>query len=345
MKRKEKICLWVIAALLLMVWAIQLIPSWGECYARCLYPIISYPLRLFSNFFPFSIGDLFIAGCILWFIIYPIYAIKKHLGWKRIVLNITKFLACIYIWFYLAWGLNYSQYSFYIRTQTPYTPYSAENFKAFLNDYIPRLNQSFVHIDTLNANLLRNEIVKGYFSISDSMGINAPKGPIPKAKEMVFSKLASMVGVSGSMAPFFCEFTINSDVLPLQYPSTYAHELSHLLGITNEAEASFYAYQVCTLSDIPEIRFSGYFSILRHVLNNVYQLMTKEEFEQILNSIRPEIIKLSNENQKYWTDKYQPIVGKTQAWIYDIYLKGNKIDSGRKNYSEVIGLLISYQNK
>jgi hypothetical protein len=29
-------------------------------------------------------------------------------------------------------------------------------------------------------------------------------------------------------------------------------------------------------------------------------------------------------------------------WIYDLYLKGNKIESGRKNYSEVIGLLISY---
>jgi len=41
--------------------------------------------------------------------------------------------------------------------------------------------------------------------------------------------------------------------------------------------------------------------------------------------------------------KYSPLIGDVQDWIYDLYLKGNKIESGRKNYSEVIGLLISYQ--
>ena len=52
----------------------------------------------------------------------------------------------------------------------------------------------------------------------------------------------SMVGVTGSMGPFFCEFTLNGDLLPPQYPATYAHELAHFLGITSEAEANFYAY-------------------------------------------------------------------------------------------------------
>ena len=37
------------------------------------------------------------------------------------------------------------------------------------------------------------------------------------------------------------------------------------------------------------------------------------------------------------------MVGDIQDRIYDLYLKGNKIESGRKNYSEVIGLLISYE--
>lgn len=42
--------------------------------------------------------------------------------------------------------------------------------------------------------------------------------------------------------------------------------------------------------------------------------------------------------------KYSPLVGNIQDWIYDLYLKGNKIESGRKNYSEVVGLLISYRD-
>ncbi len=42
---------------------------------------------------------------------------------------------------------------------------------------------------------------------------------------------------------------------------------------------------------------------------------------------------------------YNPAVGKMQDWIYDLYLKGNKIKSGRKNYSEVVGLLVSWREK
>ena len=41
--------------------------------------------------------------------------------------------------------------------------------------------------------------------------------------------------------------------------------------------------------------------------------------------------------------KYNPVIGRIQDRIYDLYLKGNKIESGRQNYSEVVGLLISYQ--
>lgn len=159
---------------------------------------------------------------------------------------------------------------------------------------------------------------------------------------MLFTPLISMVGVSGSMGPFFCEFTLNGDLPPSQYPATYTHELAHLLGITSEAEANFYAYEVCTRSQVESIRFSGYFSILSHVLGNARRLLTEEEYTELFNRIRPEIIELARSNQTYWMAKYSPLIGNIQNWIYDLYLKGNKIESGRKNYSEVIGLLISY---
>ncbi|WP_302614225.1 DUF3810 family protein, partial [uncultured Bacteroides sp.] len=112
---------------------------------------------------------------------------------------------------------------------------------------------------------------------------------------------------------------------------------------TSEAEANFYAYQVCTRSTVPAIRFSGYFSILGHVLSNAQRLIPKEEYLQFVQRIRPEIIGLAKDTQAYWTAKYSPVVGAVQDWMYDLYLKGNKIESGRKNYSEVVGLLISYR--
>mgnify|MGYP000770467590 CR=1 FL=1 len=72
------------------------------------------------------------------------------------------------------------------------------------------------------------------------------------------------------------------------------------------------------------------------------RVMTEEEYKKLFGSIRPEIIELARKDQEYWMAKYNPLIGDIQDWIYDLYLKGNKIESGRKNYSEVIGLLISY---
>ena len=91
------------------------------------------------------------------------------------------------------------------------------------------------------------------------------------------------------------------------------------------------------------IRFSGYFSVLGHVLRNAQRLLSEEEYTQLFRRIRPEIIELAKENQAHWAAKYSPVVGAVQDWIYDLYLKGNKIESGRQNYSEVVGLLISYR--
>ena len=115
------------------------------------------------------------------------------------------------------------------------------------------------------------------------------------------------------------------------------------MGITSEAEANFYAYQVCTRSQVQAIRFSGYLSVLPHVLNNARRLMAEEEYAQLFRCIRPEIIGLAKKNSEYWMKKYNPVIGRIQDRIYDLYLKGNKIESGRKNYSEVVGLLISYE--
>lgn len=343
MKRKVKVRLIILGALLLLVWMAQWIPALGAGYSQFVYPHISYVLSFFSSCFPFAIGDLFIFVSILSVIVYPIYGRIRKNSWKNILLRDAEYLAWIYVWFYLAWGLNYSQPNFYQRTHIPYTAYTSENFQVFVNNYVDSLNRSFVPIKGIHEDQVRDESVKLYDQLSDSLGVHRPPHPNPRVKTMLFTPLISKVGVSGSMGPFFCEFTLNGDLLPINYPSTYAHELAHLLGISSEAEANFYAYQVCTRSQIDGIRFSGYFSILNHVLRNALRLLSEEEYTAMKNRIRPEVIELAKMNQEYWMAKYSPLIGDAQDWIYDLYLKGNKIESGRQNYSEVIGLLISYQ--
>ena len=227
------------------------------------------------------------------------------------------------------------------------TSYIPENFNSFINEYITKLNQSFVPYHqmtwkTVKEEDVRQEVTRIYKELSDSLGVHKPPHDRPQAKRMIFTPLCSKVGVTGSMGPFFCEFTLNGDLHPLNYPSVYAHELSHLLGITNEAEANFYAYQVCTRSQIKEIRYAGYFAVLGHVMRNAQMLLPREEYERLYMQIRSDICVAAQLNQDYWREKYSPALGTMQNWLYDLYLKGNKIESGWKNYSEVVGLLISY---
>lgn len=344
MRDKLKIRYVVLIVLLSVVWATQLIPSLGEVYAQSVYPVISHILSSFSKLIPFAVGDLFIFLSIIGLLFNPIrarYIQKKK--WKQILLNEMEYLLWIYVWFYLAWGLNYSQKNFYQRTEIPYTAYTPEIFQEFVDDYITQLNRSYTPVNSINQDLIREETVRIYHQLSDSLGVNRPPHEHPRVKTMLFTPFISMVGVTGSMGPFFCEFTLNGDLLPVNYPATYAHELAHLLGITSEAEANFYAYQICTRSEAMGIRFSGYFSILGHVLGNAQRLLPEEKYTRLFKRIRPEIIELAKNNQAYWAAKYSPVVGAVQDWIYDLYLKGNKIESGRQNYSEVVGLLISYQ--
>ncbi|WP_455585837.1 DUF3810 domain-containing protein [Bacteroides sp.] len=329
---------------LLFIWTAQISPQAGAFYAQTIYPVISLCLSSFSRLFPFSIGDLFIALSIAGVIIYPFYGrIVRKADWKTILRKEAGYLVIVYIWFYLAWGLNYSQPDFYHRTHIPYSPFTIEKFEPFIQEYIGHLNEAYVTVKQKDRETVADEAIRAYRQIADSTGIHCPRQASPTGKTMVFSCLASKVGVSGSMAPFFCEYTINGDVLPVNYPATYMHEMAHFLGISSEAEANFYAYQACIRSDIPAIRFSGYFSVLNYVLGNARRLLPPEKYEEIVTAIRPEIKQLAQEVSEYWASKYSPSIGNIQSWMYDLYLKGNKIETGRKNYSEVIGLLISYR--
>lgn len=330
--------------LLFYVVLTQHIPSWGEHYALHLYPHIARTLSAISMPVPLAVGDLFIAVSLAWLVFYPLIGrmVQKR-RFRELFRVMAEYLVWLYVWFYLAWGLNYSQANFYRRTGIAPVACSVDDFRKFAGRYIDSLNQAYCGPMYIDPDTVADEVASAYRDISPTLGIHPPFQQEPRAKTMLFTPLCSMVGVMGSMGPFFCEFTLNGDLLPSQYPSTYAHELAHLSGISSEAEANFYAYQVCTRSAQPGIRFSGYLALLPHVLINARRLLDEAEYRQLAQRLRPEVVELYQENRAYWQAKYSPLVGKVQNWVYDLYLKGNKIESGRKNYSEVIGLLMSYE--
>lgn len=333
---------WILLAVLLVfVWIAMRQPQMGEWYARHLYPAISAVLSRVSALFPFSLGDCFIYGSIAGLLIYAVYAIVRKRSWKTTVGRMLEYLLWVYVWFYMAWGLNYFRQDFFTRTQIPYAEYSADAFRSFLSAYTDSLNASFVAVGKIDEAVVAEETLKGYQEIAGRFGLVSPAGYL-HPKPMLLPGLMSGVGVLGYVGPFFTEYNLNPKLLPVQYPFTYAHEMAHVLGVSSEAEANLYGYLVCTRSEVPEIRFSGYFSLLSYVLGNAWQLLPEEEFTQWKETISPEIKNLYNQKVTYWQSLYSPTIGEIQDTAYNLFLKSNNIPSGRKNYSEVVALLMAY---
>ena len=373
---------WLLLVLLSLITLTKLIPLWGFIYTTRIYPIIGSLLSPISGLFPFALGDLFIALSIVWVIFYPIYEIKwrKQLAKrffflaakrgcypkKKVVFGrVAEYLLWVYAWFYIAWGLNYSQPNIYCRTGMKPVEVSEAKFREFAYRYADSINylseerrvkseetafddhresQFNGMVDDGLKNRVRDAVLKGYNEIGAKEGINAPFNQHPHAKTMLFTPLSSMSGVTGSMGPFFCEFTLNGDIRPHDYPAIYAHEFAHLLGIANEGEAYFYSYIVCTASSDKAVKFSGYYHIFFHVLRNVFDILGEKEGEKFLKYIRPEIIQLAKSDRNYWLSKRCKVLDAAQDFIFDLYLRGNHVAEGRKSYSGVVGLILAWES-
>ena len=361
---------WVLLALFLLVTLTKMIPLGGFLYTTRIYPVIGKLLSPVSGIIPFAVGDIFIALSIAWVILYPIYEI----GWRKkkgVFGRVIEYLLWVYVWFYMAWGLNYSQPNIYYRIGMKPVEVSEAKFKAFAYQYADTLNklseelkgnseettfddQRVNHLNGITENSFMDDDLKNrvkdailteYNKIGYQEGINPPFNQNPHVKTMVFTPLSSMAGVTGSMGPFFCEFTLNGDIRSHDYPATYAHEFAHFLGVANEGEANFYSYIVCTASEDKAVRFSGYYHIFFHVLNNVFNILGEKEGEKFLKHIRPEIIQLAKNDRCYWISKRCKALDSAQDFIFDLYLKGNHVAEGRKSYSGVIGLILAWNQK
>lgn len=367
---------WLLLSLLVLVLAFKWSPYLGYIYTLYIYSTIGRILSSLSGIFPFAIGDIFIALSIAWVILYPLYEIvlRKRLARRYAFLapkgscypktktvwgRVAEYLLWIYVWFYMAWGLNYSQPNIYQRTGMMPAKVSEKVFREFAYRYADSLNslsektafdaqresQFNGIVDDGLKNRVRDAVLKGYSEIGVKEGINPSFKPHPHVKTMVFTPLSSMAGVTGSMAPFFCEFTLNGDIRPHDYPAIYAHEYAHFLGIAHEGEANFYSYLACTSSTDKAVKFSGYYHIFFHVLRNVIDVLGEKEGEKFLKHIRPEIIRLAKDDRHYWLSKRSKVLDAAQDFVFDLYLKGNNVSEGRKSYSGVVALILAWEDR
>ena len=313
--------------------------SVGEWYATSLYPYISTTLSLLVSWIPFSMTEILVVGTVILMIYVLIRNIRHREKIWKIVIKEAEIVAWIMVWLYFGWGMNYFRENIYTRGNFTRQAFDEVVFKQFMTDYADSLNNSYIP-ETVEMSVYENDIKERYSSVPDHYGLSKAKS-WQHPKNLIFNWLYTAVGVGGYIGPFFGETHLNADLFPQQKPSSYAHELSHLLGVSNEDEANFWAYQICRNSDIPAVKYSGYYSLLPYVLSNASRVLDEDEYKEYVLSIRPEVRQQLADQQNFWKSKYSRTLGKIQSVIYDSMLKANKIPSGTKNYNQVVELIIA----
>ena len=307
--------------------------AWADWYALHFYPAWSGAMSWLSAKIPVSLEEWLVIGAALAAILFLLRLRKRWVALVSLLLWIT-------VWFYAGWGLNYFRSSIFDRAGKQPEAFDAQAFRVFLNDYTWRLNSSYVPIETLDKASFEQEVKDFYASLPEHWGLAKPKA-WQRPKRLLVNRLYSAVGVSGYVGPFFSEIQINEEALPRQYPLLFAHELSHLLGVSNEAEANYWGFRACMASGRPEIRYAALQSLLPYVLSNAKSALPQDEFEVWRATLRREVVEVYETERAYWQERYSPLLGRIQSWFYNLFLKGNRIRSGTANYNEVVRILMT----
>ena len=317
----------------------------GEWYSTALYPSISAALSWLASWIPFSLEEILVVSVALALVFIIIAGVRRRDGFRKIFFRTCEILLWIYVWFYIGWGCNYYRESIYVRSGVERQAYDEEVFKDFIMGYADSLNLAYEALPNdsyyVGYDYFESLVKDAFAELSPSAGLATPR-QWQHPKRLLFNELYSSVGVMGFVGSFFCETQLNNELLPDQFHFVYVHEYSHLLGVSSEDEANFWAYTICTSSDEPVLKYAGYYGILPYVIANAFRVLPEADYRQFVSSINPEIIADYNAQREYWNSRYSKSLGRLQSAVYDAFLKGNKVSSGTASYLEVIDMVISF---
>ena len=334
--RKSLVSALVAALLLGVVLMCRSRTAWADWYALHFYPAWSGAVSWLSARVPFSLDEWVV---ILAAVLALAHLVRLRKRWAALI----ALLLWITVWFYGGWGINYFRSSIFERAGKRPEVFEPQRFRLFLEDYAQQLNASYRPVEELDRAAVEQEVKQYYATLSPDWGLAKPKA-WQRPKRLVVNRLYSAVGVTGYVGPFCSEIQVNEDTPDRQYPFLFAHELSHLLGVSSEAEANFWAWQACRASADPLVRYAGLQSLLPYVLSNARAALPEEEFVRWRDTLRPEVKAVLQDEQAFWRERYVPWIGRLQSKFYNLFLKGHRIRSGMANYNEVIQMILTLQD-
>lgn len=311
-------------------------------YADWLYPALQAQLTSWSNTSRVSLFDALVLMTAAGLLIAWSRCVRG--AWRqrsaarvgRGLWRTTVFASVLYVWFALAWGLNYARTP--IEAAIGYEPsrVNTASLRALAERTTTEVNRTYA--DAHQAGFpapgdMPPPLVGALREVERRLG--RPRPTIPgRPKRTLFSYFFRASGVDGMHAPFLLETLLNPDLTPPERPAVLAHEWAHMAGYAAEADASFVGLLAALRAD-PASQYSAWLSLFEHSVGQLPRAEQRQYVERLAPGVQADRRAISERLQAR-----VEVVARASWETYDQYLKSQGVDEGVESYSRVVELIL-----
>jgi hypothetical protein len=311
-------------------------------YANGAYPVLQANLTASSNAAGLPLFDialivfsaLLIGGWAWW-----ITRARKQRSFRPIARGVAGTVAgaaVVYLWFLVAWGLNYARpplESLLAFDASRITPLAV---RALAEHAVSEANRTHAAAHAAGFPAIAETpavLVAALHDVERELGRPRPT-VLGVPKRSLLSPFFRASGVSGMLAPFFLETLVNPDLTGPERPFVLAHEWAHLSGFAPESDASYVGFLAALRAD-PASQYSAWLA-LTSVAANELQPITRR---LVLDKLGPG----PRRDEQAIDERLKALVRPVArvAWTtYDRMLKSQGVEEGVQSYSRVVQLLL-----
>jgi len=314
-----------------------------EWFARVWFPPVQRLLTTASNAVPFAVLDALVLAAAALAVAAVVSVLRAPRGRRLATLGRrawqgTVLVALAYLVFLATWGANYRRQPITVTLdfddgRVTTAAVTALNTAALgelarLRPRLPAGTGGWPDADRVAADL-------GPALESGTRLLGLP-GPVRagRPKSTLLDVYFTRAGVSGMTSPFFLETLIASNLLPFERPSVIAHEWGHLAGFARESEASFFGLLVSLHGD-DAAQYSAWLDIFVRTVGARDRDDRRAVIAALPGAVRADLDAMAERSER---DQVRAV--SLMAWrAYDTYLRSQRVESGVRNYGEVVRLL------
>ncbi|WP_178371531.1 DUF3810 domain-containing protein [Cyclobacterium lianum] len=331
----------------------QKFPSFTEkWYAKGFYPLIRGILDYTINLLPFPAVYLIIAALLGWGYLFLKGLFRSNCGFaqklKTLLRSVLNFSGWLIFFFLFLWGLNYYRIPLYQQLSLQAKPIGQRVLLAEMQDTQKKLLQIRNRIQPDSLALVRSS---KFFVRKETLrkemkqllsGLGYSWRGRPTVKQLYPAGTMRKMGIFGIYLPFSGEGYLDPSLHPVEKSFTLAHELAHGFGVTDEGEANFVAWLVCSESKDSFLNYVGELKLFRYQLRDL-QKMDAEAYKAFVGAMHPsikaDILDIQRSNLEI-----RPYFLELSRKSNDLYLKSQGVRAGVASYAQLPMLVFAWKS-